>query len=156
MKLNWSEKLLLLAVILSVIHHLDHVLRVDHSGWPFLPRVTPFTFSLMAYPIFISLFLAHSKPWFRVMGTALLFLFATLAHVFFEPFRDKFHTWTYGSNLPGHIGEQNLLGIQSPILGVVSIGLALLLSLSLFGALLSFFRDARKPVLPPAPKKEKS
>jgi len=30
---------------------LDHVLRVDHSGWPFRPGVTPFTFSLIVYPV---------------------------------------------------------------------------------------------------------
>ena len=35
MKLSRGEKLLLLAVALAIVHHVDHVLRVDHSGWPF-------------------------------------------------------------------------------------------------------------------------
>lgn len=44
-----TRNLLLLAIVLAVIHHADHVLRVDHSGWPFRAMVTPFTFSLIAY-----------------------------------------------------------------------------------------------------------
>jgi hypothetical protein len=47
MKLSRSEKSLLLAAALATLHHVDHVLRVDHSGWPFLRQVTPFTFSLV-------------------------------------------------------------------------------------------------------------
>ncbi|MBC8042907.1 MAG: hypothetical protein IAF08_05625 [Rhizobacter sp.] len=144
MKPNLSLKLLLLSVIISVIHHIDHVLRIDHSGWPFLPRVTPFTFSLLAYPIFLLIFLAQAKPWYRVAGTAVLFLFATLAHIFFEPMRDKFHTWAYRSNLPGHVGEQNMLGFNSEFLGVCSIVIAVLLSLALLATLLSFIADVSR------------
>lgn len=139
-----SEKLLLLTLFLAVIHHVDHILRIDHSGWPFLPRVSPFTYSLLVYPVFVSLFLTRSHPWYRVVATAGLFLFATLAHIFFEPMQDKFHTWTFGSNLPGHVGEENMLRINSPVLGVLSIVLAALLSLALFITLLAFIRDARR------------
>lgn len=144
MKTSRSVQLLWLSVGVSLIHHVDHILRLDHSGWPFLPRTTPFTYSLLVYPVFLSLFLARSNSWYRVIGTAGLFLFATAAHIFFEPMRDKFHTWTYGSNLPGHIGEKNLLGINSPVLGVCSIGLAVLLSVSLLVTLFAFVRDARR------------
>ena len=144
MKHPRSRQLLWLSVGVSVIHHVDHILRIDHSGWPLLPRITPFTYSLLVYPVFLSLFLARPNSWYRVIGTAALFLFATAAHVFFEPMRDKFHTWTYGSNLPSHVGEQNLLGINSPVLGVFSIGLAVLLSVSLLATGLAFVRDARR------------
>lgn len=146
MKHNLSMKLFGLVVVLSVLHHVDHVLRVDHSGWPFLPRVSPFTYSLLAYPILLSIFLARSNSWYRVMGTAVLFLSATLAHIFFEPMQDKFHTWTYGSNLPRHVGEQNLLGYNATWLGVCSVVLAVLLSLTLFLTMLSFIRDAGRGI----------
>ena len=43
MKLSRGNKWLLLATTVALVHHIDHVLRVDHSGWPFLPEVTPFT-----------------------------------------------------------------------------------------------------------------
>ena len=34
------------AIIIGLVHHTDHVLRVDHSGWPFRPDVNPFTVSM--------------------------------------------------------------------------------------------------------------
>ncbi len=36
--------------ILGAIHHVDHVVRGNHIGWPFSTTVTPFTFSLLVYP----------------------------------------------------------------------------------------------------------
>lgn len=139
-----SEKLSWLTFAVALLHHADHVLRVDHSGWPLLPRVSPFTYSLLVYPVFLSIFLARSKPWYRVVATGFLFLFASVAHLSFEPLRDKYHTWTYGSDLPGHVGEQNLLGVNSPVLGIVSVALAAALSVCLFLTGLAFLNDARR------------
>ena len=144
MKLSMSEKVLLLAAALSVVHHVDHVLRTDHSGWPFLPQITPFTFSLLVYPLFLSVFLVKSKPWYRVFGTALLFLFATLSHTFLETPMNQYQTWAYGSNFPEHIGQHNLLGYDSKVLGVCAVIVTVFLSLTLIAALLAFIRDARK------------
>ncbi len=64
-------------------------------------------------------------------------------HIFVEPIKDKYHTWAYGSNLKYHIGEQNTLGFHLKLLGVCSIGLAILLSLSLLGTLFSFIKDTK-------------
>jgi hypothetical protein len=143
MNFSRSEKLLLAAAALAVIHHIDHVLRADHSGWPFRPQVTPFTFSLLIYPVFLSVFLIRSRPWFRVWGTALLFLFGTLSHTFLETPMDQYQTWAYGSKFAGHTGEHNLLGYDSKALGLCAVIVTVLLSLSLFAALLVFIRDAR-------------
>ncbi|HYY59450.1 MAG TPA: hypothetical protein VE842_19135 [Pyrinomonadaceae bacterium] len=143
MRFSPGEKLLLLAAALSAVHHVDHVLRADHSGWPFLPQVTPFTFSLLVYPLFLSVFLAGSRPLYRVIGTALLFLFATLSHTFLETPMDQYRTWAYGSNFAGHVGEHNLLGQDSKALGVCAVVVTVLLSLSLLAALMAFVRDAR-------------
>ncbi|MBA3766559.1 MAG: hypothetical protein H0W99_06150, partial [Acidobacteria bacterium] len=139
-----SEKLLSLAAALAIIHHVDHVLRADHSGWPFLPQVTPFTFSLLVYPIFLSVFLMRSKLWYRAIGAAILFLFATLSHTFLETPMNQYQTWAYGSSFSGHIGEHNLLGYDSKVLGVCAMIVTVLLSLTLFASLLVFIRDARK------------
>lgn len=147
MKLSLSEKLLLLAAALAVTHHVDHVLRVDHSGWPFLPYVTPFTFSLLIYPIFLSVFFARSKPWYRVAGTAVLFLFGTLTHTFLETPMDQYQTWTYGSSFPGHEGQHNLLGQDSKLLGVCAVVVTVLLSVTLFASLLAFIKDARRGII---------
>ena len=43
-------RLALLAAALGALHHLDHIVRANHVGWPVIPQVTPFTFSLLVYP----------------------------------------------------------------------------------------------------------
>ena len=48
--------LLVLGVIVTVfgvLHHVDHVIRGNHSGWPFREAVTPFTFSLLVYALLL-------------------------------------------------------------------------------------------------------
>jgi hypothetical protein len=39
--------------IFGIFHHVDHVLRGNHSGWPFEEAVTPFTFSLLIYALLL-------------------------------------------------------------------------------------------------------
>ena len=144
MRLSRGERLLLLAAAVALVHHVDHVLRVDHSGWPFLPEVTPFTFSLVIYPVFLSAFLLKSRPWYRVAAAALLFLFSVFAHAFLETPLDQYRTWAYGSDFPGHVGQHNLLGRDSKFLGVCAVVVTALLSLTLLAALLAFLREARR------------
>ena len=37
----------------GIMHHVDHVIRGNHSGWPFEQDVTPFTFSLLIYALLL-------------------------------------------------------------------------------------------------------
>lgn len=39
--------------IFAILHHVDHVIRGNHSGWPFQEAVTPFTFSLLIYALLL-------------------------------------------------------------------------------------------------------
>src|SRR5438045_1454539 len=48
---------------IGLLHHTDHVLRYDHSGWPFRPEVTPFTFSLLVYPVIASMLLFENRTY---------------------------------------------------------------------------------------------
>ncbi len=41
------------ATFFSLLHHADHVIRGNHSGWPFQAEVTPFTFSLLIYALIL-------------------------------------------------------------------------------------------------------
>jgi hypothetical protein len=43
--------LLAVPTVLSVAHHVDHLVRGNHLGWPLTGEVTAFTFSLAIYPI---------------------------------------------------------------------------------------------------------
>lgn len=56
-----AEKVLLVAFAVSVVHHVDHVLRRDHSGWPFVPEVTTFTYSLVVYPVLVGVLLDAAR-----------------------------------------------------------------------------------------------
>lgn len=42
-----------LATLLGLAHHLDHVIRGNHVGWPITPEVNPFTYSLVIYPLVV-------------------------------------------------------------------------------------------------------
>jgi Zn-dependent membrane protease YugP len=39
--------------IFGLLHHVDHVVRGNHSGWPFQEEVSPFTFSLLIYALLV-------------------------------------------------------------------------------------------------------
>jgi hypothetical protein len=39
--------------LFALMHHTDHVVRGNHSGWPFEDAVTPFTFSLLIYALLL-------------------------------------------------------------------------------------------------------
>lgn len=54
--------LVLVPTVLGVAHHVDHVVRGNHVGWPLTPEVNPFTYSLAIYPLIaISLYLTLTR-----------------------------------------------------------------------------------------------
>lgn len=80
-----SSALVAAAVVLSFGHHLDHVLRGNHSGWPATDQVTPFTGSLAVYPLLVvGVVLTRSgragpRYWLAFSGLGVLFLAAVHA-----------------------------------------------------------------------------
>ncbi len=68
------------AALLSLGHHLDHVIRGNQVGWPLIPDVTPFTYSLGIYPLLLlGLFLyragrAGPGCWMALSGGGALFV----------------------------------------------------------------------------------
>jgi hypothetical protein len=53
---GWRPVLLALGcavTLFGLLHHVDHVVRGNHSGWPFVEEVTPFTFSLLVYALLL-------------------------------------------------------------------------------------------------------
>ena len=87
--------LIYLATTLSLIHHLDHIIRGNHVGWPFTAEVTPFTYSLGVYPlILVGLVLSHTGKagpgyWLWLFGGGVVFLTAVhFGPIAIEPPRD--------------------------------------------------------------------
>ena len=80
--------LALLTTIFSVGHHVDHVLRGNHVGWPLIPEITAFTYSLGFYPVIaLGFYLYRSGragPGFWAVLASVGFLFVGVLH--FGPF----------------------------------------------------------------------
>jgi hypothetical protein len=147
-----GEWMLLGVVALAFLHHVDHVLRADNSGWPFASDVTPFTISLLVYPIFVLDFvLLRDRPWVRVGLVAVLFVALQVTHAIVEPPADQYGTWANGTSaVPHAVGQPNLFAVTSPVLGAVSVGVSSLLSLAVLAALVLLTREARANQLQPA------
>ena len=131
-------------LFIGIFHHTDHVLRYDHSGWPFRPEITPFTFSLLVYPVIFSLFFVKNKT-YRVFTSIALALLVIGAHTFFETPLDQFSTWANNSsNFAYSFGHPNLLNIQSPMLGIVAVILAMTLNVGVLMLPFVFWKEENK------------
>ena len=82
MRTSRSRALIYLAAALSLGHHIDHVIRGNHTGWPLTDQATPFTYSLVVYPlILLGLYLSRTGKagagyWLLLSGPGALFLAA--------------------------------------------------------------------------------
>lgn len=79
--------LTIVAVVVTLFgigHHIDHIIRGNHVGWPLIEKVTPFTYSLGIYPILVVGFFLWAKgrvgPGFWALLFVASFLLVTLAH----------------------------------------------------------------------------
>jgi hypothetical protein len=72
-------RLVLVIIVLSVAHHVDHVLR-DVTGWPLRDGFNPFSASLFVYPVILAGLLlsrrqrAGARFWSVLAGGAALFI----------------------------------------------------------------------------------
>ena len=104
------QRLIALAILTTVFslgHHVDHIIRGNHVGWPMTANVTPFTYSFGFYPfIALGLYLlmrGRTVPLFWSILTGAGFLFVGLAHFgpfAVEPPRDILSP--YSSNVIGY------------------------------------------------------
>ncbi|KEQ55143.1 hypothetical protein ACM61V_22315 [Sphingomonas sp. TX0543] len=138
-----TRNLLLLAIVLAVIHHADHVLRVDHSGWPFRAMVTPFTFSLIAYPVLLFALLGRASLfWLRFALLAIGAALTVFAHATLESPRMQYAMWAYNRSLePQFWDVRNLCGIQSGTMGVIAVIVSMALNVTLVATCVSMLRD---------------
>ena len=95
------------ATLLSIGHHLDHLARGNHLGWPLTPQVTPFTFSFIVYPLIALGVLLRvwgkggSGYWAILAGAGLVLVGATHLGPFaaepprdiIEPYRSRVVGW---------------------------------------------------------------
>jgi hypothetical protein len=149
-RLDLVQKLVLVAIVLGLLHHADHVGRADHSSWPFRPEVGPFTFTLLIYPVLVLVLLAGGRHWVRVVGLGVVALFTLLAHTLIEPPQQIYGTWANNLSTPASLYTvdpehmHNLLDVRSPLLGVLATILSTVLTALLLVAWAVAIRDARR------------
>jgi hypothetical protein len=129
-----AERLLLVTTALAVLHHIDHVLRSVHSGWPFLAEVTSFTYGLLVYPVIAVVLLARGWPRLRIGLTALLAASLAIAHVMLETPADQYVVWAARP-------EWNWLAVGSPVAGALSVLVSVLLALAGVATVVAFIRS---------------
>jgi hypothetical protein len=104
--------------VFGFMHHFDHVVRGNHSGWPFEQAVTPFTFSLLIYALLLpGLYLtAKGRPMPRywlftaVVGLALVVWVHFIPTGDYEAPIDDIYA-VYGSPLAGLFALVVLMGL---------------------------------------------
>jgi len=135
--------LLVAALVVGGLHHVDHVLRVDHSGWPFRADVNPFTFSLVAYPILLFALLGPERWfWLRWAGVAVGASFTLFAHVWIESPQMQYAMWAYNRSLePGLWNIRNLCGAQSGTMGVIAVAISMTLNILLVTVMVTMLTD---------------
>ena len=101
--------------IFGILHHVDHVVRGNHSGWPFEKVVTPFTFSLLIYALLLPGFYLTAKGrlmagyWLftAVLGlTLLVWVHFVPTRVYEAPIRDIYGV--YDSPVVGFLAVADL------------------------------------------------
>jgi len=123
----WRRRLLVLGALVTAFgffHHVDHVVRGNHSGWPFRESVTPFTFSLLIYAlllpgIYMNLRGRVAAGWWlfvALVGLALVFSVHFVGAEREAPIRDIYGV--YDSSLWGVLALAVLFGL---LLGLVTL-----------------------------------
>ena len=88
MKYRTLTVLAVVVTMFSIGHHIDHIIRGNHVGWPLIPEVTPFTYSLGFYPVIAVGFFLWARgrigAGFWAILSVIGILFVTLVH--FGPF----------------------------------------------------------------------
>jgi hypothetical protein len=113
--------------VFGVFHHVDHVVRGNHSGWPFQEEVTPFTFSLLIYALLLpGLYLTWRG---RLMASYWLFaaavLFALVTSVHFvgaereAPIRDIYAV--YDSPALGFLAVADLAVLIASVVALAGV-----------------------------------
>ena len=116
--------------VFAIMHHTDHVVRGNHSGWPFEEAVTPFTFSLLIYALLLPGLYLTTKG--RLMAGYWLFTavvgLALVVWVHFVPTGDyeapiEDIYAVYGSPLAGLFALVVLTGLVSSLVALVIVAI---------------------------------
>ena len=116
--------------IFAFVHHLDHVVRGNHSGWPFEPALTPFTFSLLIYALLVPGLYLTAKGrliagyWLftGVLGlTLLIWVHFVPTRDYEAPIRDIYGV--YGSPVVGFLAVADLIMLIASVVALAGVAI---------------------------------
>jgi hypothetical protein len=112
--------LLAIPTLLGVAHHVDHIVRGNHVGWPLVAEVNAFTYSLAIYPLIaLGLYLTVTDrvgaDYWTVLftGSAGLLAFLHLSPWAVEPPGDVI--LPYATPVAGYLAFAVLLGLIASV-----------------------------------------
>ena len=80
-----SDALVWVTLGFGVLHHTDHVIRDNHSGFPFTTHVTAFTPTLLVYPLVIGGIAFDAGPLYWTIFDAAALVGVVAIHATLEP-----------------------------------------------------------------------
>jgi hypothetical protein len=110
----------LLPTLLGAAHHIDHIIRGNHVGWPITAEVNPFTYTLAIYPLLAAGIvltlagLAGTRYWtvFFALSAAMLAYFH-ISPWAIEPPQDVI--WPYANPVLGYLAFAVLLALIASV-----------------------------------------
>ncbi len=127
-KTGVDRRLLLLiglATIFGIGHHLDHIIRGNHVGWPLIPEITVFTYTLFIYPVIaVGVYLTVTDrvgAWYWAIVLGAILAAVVLTHFgpwAAEPPRDVIEP--YESTAVGYAAFAWLLGLVLSLTGATA------------------------------------
>ncbi|MFT4923022.1 MAG: hypothetical protein ACI8XM_002243 [Haloarculaceae archaeon] len=110
----------LIPMLLGASHHVDHIIRGNHVGWPISPEVNPFTYSLGVYPLFaVGLYLTvRGRAGARFWTAFFVFSAAMLSYFHISPWaiEPPHHViGPYASPLAGYVAFLVLLALIASV-----------------------------------------
>ena len=116
---------ILIPTLLGAAHHIDHVIRGNHVGWPITGEVNPFTYSLAIYPLLTTGVLltvagyAGARYWSGFFAlSAVMLAYFHISPWAVEPPQDVI--WPYANPVVGYFAFAVLLAlIASVVVGSV-------------------------------------
>ena len=130
-----SDALIWVTLGFGVLHHTDHVIRDNHSGFPFTTHVTAFTPTLLVYPLVIGGIAFDAGPLYWTIFDAAALVGVVAIHATLEPLHHVYEPWADSSNL---------IGVRSPAMGGVALAVLGGLTLGLAASLVSSIVDGRR------------
>lgn len=130
-----TDTLIWVTLGFGVLHHTDHVVRGNHSGFPFTSHVTAFTPTLLVYPLVLGGMALDAGPLYWTIFDASALVGVMAIHATLEPLPDIYDPWADGTNRTG---------VRSPAMGVVALTILGGLTVGLGASLASSIADGRR------------